>query len=43
MEQTILQEPLFLLVGELVWEPVPDLGQDFSILVVKEGMVSSSP
>ena len=28
MEQTIPQEPLFLLLGELVCEPVPDLGQE---------------
>ena len=28
MEQIILQEPLFLLMGELFWEPVPDLRQE---------------
>ena len=28
MEQTILQEPLFLLMGKLVVEPVPNLGQE---------------
>ena len=27
IEQTILHEPLFFLVGELIWEPVPDLVQ----------------
>ena len=35
MEQMILQEPLFLLVEELIWEPVPDLRQESLYLCSK--------
>ena len=39
MEQKILQELLFLLVGELIWDPFLIWDRSPSIWVAKEGMV----